>query len=158
MDSLVPDWIQKKKAEQDRKAASDQTSALEKALSDKTIQADGPAYWKQLQKDLQITLEALAALNITGHISKVPPLPGHNEGIQIHVAVPNRNGQQYLNLYYANGGPEIERYPISEIGTSRMPFGVVRGNVVLYGMRDPLTPEQAAQFFIEPMVEALQKL
>jgi len=32
----------------------------------------------------------------------------------------------------------------------------VRGNVVLYEMLDPMTPEQAAQSLIEPMVEALQ--
>jgi hypothetical protein len=154
-DSNVPDWIKNIKAEQDRKTNSEHTAALEAALTEKTIQADGPAYWKQFLSELQITVEGLKLIDVSALISAVP-MP-QEEGVQINVALPDRSRQEYVNLYYKNGGPGITRYPVATNTIGRMPFGVVRGNVVLFGRRDPLTAEEAARFFIEPMVEALKK-
>src|ERR1035438_2392274 len=101
-DSIIPDWIKKIKAEEDRKIVREHTAALEAALIEKTIQADGPAYWKQLLKELHVAVEGLKLLGIAGSISTIQERD--EEGVQVKLLLSSHpDRQDFVNLFYNSG-------------------------------------------------------
>jgi hypothetical protein len=154
-DSIVPNWIKELEASDLLKATADNASALDSALMDKTIQADGPAYWKQLQKELHIAVEGLKRIGISGAISDAFAV--QRKGIQVKIyrtEQPSRQG--FFNLFYNDGEVGIWRYPATPEGVSKFPFDVINGSVVLFGDGDALNPERAARLILEPIVKSIK--
>jgi hypothetical protein len=154
-DSIVPNWIKEIEASDRLKATAENASALEDVLTEKTIQTDGPTYWKQLQKELHIAVEGLKRIGISGAISVAFAV--QQKGIQVKLYRTDRPARQdYVNLFYNDGEAGIWRYPATPEGVSKFPFDVIHGNVVLFGDADALNPEQAVRFILEPMVKSIK--
>ncbi len=154
-DTVVPKWIRELEVEHNRLSAESRAKSLDAALTDKIIRADGPTYWRQLQKELYIAVEALERLGITGAV-----LDAYNvneKGVQVKIRLVNRPTRQaYVNLFYNEGESAIRRYPTSADGASQYPFDVQDGSIALFGDMDTLNPESAARFILEPMVKSLK--
>lgn len=154
-DSIVPAWIKEIEAAEGLKSVTERANALDAVLTEKMIKADGPVYWRHLQKELHIAAEGLNRIGIIGRLSDAFAV--QEKGIQVKLYRADRPSRQgYVNLFYNDGEIGIRRYPATSEGVSGFPFDVVNGVIVLYGEGDALNPEQAARFILEPMVKAIK--
>src|ERR1700740_2124604 len=98
-DSLVPDWIKSIKQQQNQEAARAEAAAKEQLLIAKTIQADGPEFWKSLIKELRINTDRLPEIGIRAELSELAP--GREDGYQIRLTkVGAFPAQTYTNVFY----------------------------------------------------------
>jgi len=151
-DSITPDWIKEIEAAEAVHTAAARATVAEDSLRAKTIQADGPAYWRLLQKELYIAVEGLKRVGITGVIEDAFAVK--EKGIQVRIQRTDRPSKQaFVKLFYTDGDPGIQRYPATAEGVSALLFDVHNDTMALYGDGDALTPEAAARFILEPMVK-----
>lgn len=86
-DSMVPDFIKRRRDEK-RKEEEQKTFETQKALAAQLlIETRGPQYWQSFKEKLQIAVESLSALNLTGSFSS--PL-GDLKHIHIEVTRPSQ--------------------------------------------------------------------
>ena len=151
-DSIVPDWIRRIEAENDQKATADRAAG---AATGNTIESGGPAYWRQLLNEFQVTVEHLKAIGMSGSVSMFPP-SGAYETVEISITWFSGYARQVsIQLGYRPGGAEILRHPSSWYG-GPLKLCMVNGRVALLA-NGALNPQKAVRFIIEKMVEDLRK-
>jgi hypothetical protein len=116
---------------------------------------DGPSFWKQLIKELQITVDNLPLIGLTGTVSSVGSAA--EEGYQIAVSRPTVfPAMTYTNVFYKPGGPIVRLHPLDE-SSSNLIFGIADDKVSLWSGASAMTPEKAAEFIVEPMAVRLKQ-
>src|ERR1700722_6940979 len=154
-DPLIPKWIRKIKAQDDLTAAKIDGNTQRQLSALKTVQTDGPVFWKQLLKELKIATEGLALIELRGSLANIETAPAREEEAR-HVAVSISavlSKQTYTNVFYKPGGPYIRCYPQEgEPVNFRLCLyeGTVR--VLAADGRTPLDAELCAQAIVQPMV------
>ena len=151
---LVPGWIKKIKGQQDSDAATAKFEAKQTALLSETIEADGPAFWAQLLKQIEITL---GSLDIIGLCAQTTPIGGSEEGHQIIIlGGSSLRGQVFTNLFYGGPGTRFIGCHPNDAPPYNLEFCLgVLGLMVLENGGSPMSAEEAAQHIIEPMVKRL---
>jgi hypothetical protein len=152
--ALVPDWIKKIKAQQDRDAAIAQATAQRQALLTKTIKADGPDFWRDLLKELHVIIDSLPLIGLRAQMADIPSGTSE-EGQEITVfnyAV--LDGQTCTNIFYGSGARAIRCHP-QNAADYRLEFclnGKLELSVTVIA-RGPMTAAEAARCIVEPMAE-----
>jgi hypothetical protein len=109
-DPPIPSWIKKIKEEKEQDATRAEYEAQHAALAAKTIEADGPAFWKQLLEELEITVHSLPAIGVSASMSDLSKQT--EEGCQISVARESAfPAIAYVNVFYAPGSNSIRCHP-----------------------------------------------
>jgi hypothetical protein len=154
-DPLIPKWIRKIKAQDDLTAAKIDGNVQRHLLALKTVQADGPTFWKQLLKELKIAVNGLALIELRGSLANIETaLPNDEEAWHIAISVSALLPKQtYTNVLYKPGGPYIRCH--TQDGESvnlRLCLyeGAVR--VLAADGRTPMDAELCAQAIVQPMV------
>jgi hypothetical protein len=116
-------------------------------LAAKTIQADGPQFWKQLCKDLKIAIDNLPLIGVQATLSDVPG------GLQIRMHTESLMPRQtYTNLSY--NGTEIHFHTMEDISFS-WSLCVSGGEVMLNADGCLVSGEAAAQSILEPILKRI---
>lgn len=157
-DSLVPDWIRKIQHEQDQAASKKEADADRVLLLAKTIQADGPLFWRVLLKELQITVDALPKIGVCGNLTSANAHEG--EAYRISVSVKSAlAAQAYTDLFYGGGDSKSIFCRSSEEDSLgfNLQFCLHRDQLMVQNEAAdrPMLAEQAAKFVVEPMVRQL---
>jgi hypothetical protein len=157
-DSLVPDWIRKIQHEQDQAAIKKGADADRSLLLAKTIQADGPLFWKGLLKELQLTVDGLPKIGVHGELKGINSQEG--EAYRISVTLKSAlAAQAYTDLFY--GGADSKSIfcrPSDEDSFGfNLQFCVYMDRLMVQNEAAdrPMLPERAARFIVEPIVQRL---
>ena len=153
-EALVPDWIKRIKEQRDMDSVTAQVIAQQQALLAKTIEADGPTFWRDFLKDLQITVDSLDFIGLRAQMTEVTS--GTSEdGQQILVFNPALLARQtHTNIFYGAGATAIRCHP-QDKPSYRMEFCLNGRNelAVSVGARGPMTATEATQYVVEPMAK-----
>jgi len=155
-DSLVPTWIKNIKAQREAEENRSQVASQRYALASKILLTDGPAFWKQFLKDLQITVDSLPLIGLRASMAD---LGGKSPRESVQISIVRESllpAQLYTNLYYDAPGSNIRCFP--QVGSSfELQFGFY-GDRLMVSCDDsgPMNPEQAAEYIIHAMVEKIE--
>jgi len=94
-DSLIPEWIKNIRDQDELKTAKADANMQRQLLAKKTIETDGPAFWKQLLKELELQTRALAI---------IPRLRGSLAGIE--TAIPTGEEARHVAIFYSGLVPQ----------------------------------------------------
>jgi|HubBroStandDraft_4_1064222.scaffolds.fasta_scaffold128388_2 hypothetical protein len=152
---LIPKWIRKIKAQDDLTAAKIDGNTQRQLLALKTVQADGPVFWKQLLKELKIATDGLALIELQGSLANIETALSHDEEAR-HVAVSFSAllpKQTYTNVFYKPGGSSIRCCP-QEGEPVNLRLCLYEGTVRVLAAdgRTPMDAELCAQSIVQPMV------
>ena len=154
-DPLIPKWIRKIKAQDDLTAAKIDGNVQRHLLAQKTVQADGPAFWKQLLKELKIATDGLALIELRGSLANIETaLPGDEEARHIAISIEALLPKQtYTNVFYKPGGSYI-RCHTQEGESINLRLCLYDGAVRALAAdgRTPMDAELCAQAIVQPMV------
>ena len=157
MEELVPDWIKQIKNEDEIRNAISDAQKQRDAAGRAIIRAEGPAFWKQLLKELKVCVDGLEVLKLRG----VLDIRGDVRAEQCcRVSVARKAiipSQTYADLIYSQGAEHIRCYAPE----GPLPFLdlCVYDDKVMTVCDDRLTPmdaEQACQFVVERMVRMVR--
>jgi hypothetical protein len=151
-EARIPAWI--KKLQQEHALADARRDAARKqAVEDSLLlQQEGPKFWSQLQQSLDIAVDSLPVLKLSGSISHF------SEGIRVEVV--------YYHLIPVRTYTDISYDPTSAVvrcstmngGICQLYLCVANNNeiVACSELDGPsMDPEQASEFIIRPMVDAV---
>jgi len=143
------------KRQEDQKAAEDEADKLRSALATRIIQSEGPVFWKQLIKELQITVDSLPHIGLKGTVSDIGS--EIEEGYQVSVVRSTLYpDSRYINLFYKPGSNMVRMHP-QEGGSGNLVFGMVdEDQLRLWYEARPMTPEKAAAAIVEPIAMRLK--
>ncbi|SRR5581483_1506439 len=157
--TVTPEWIKKiKDAEELAKAQSD-AERQRQLVASLVIGKHGPLFWKQLLKELQITVEALPQIGVRGLLSITGDI-NSEACCQVHITreglIPSLT---YMNLFYSKRNLAVVRcHPMQ--GQSFTLSFVVHGENTVFLVADgayaPMDAEQTAQFITEGMVRLVR--
>jgi hypothetical protein len=151
-ETRIPAWI--KKLQQEHALADARRDAARKqAVEDSLLlQQEGPKFWNQLQQSLDIAVDSLPVLKLSGSISHF------SEGIRIEVVyyhlVPVRT---YTDISY-DPTSAVVRCSTMNGGICQLYLCVADDNeiVAVSEIDGPsMNPEQAAEIIVRPMVDAV---
>jgi hypothetical protein len=152
---LIPKWIRKIKAQDDLTAAKIDGNAQRQLLAQTTVQADGPAFWKQLLKELKLATDGLALIELHGSLANFETVLSSDEearhiAISISALLPK---QTYTNVFYKPGGSYI-RCHTQEGESVNLRLCLYEGTVRALAAdgRTPMDAELCAQAIVQPMV------
>jgi hypothetical protein len=158
VDLLIPNWIKEVKSELDERERQRNVRLLESALLQKTIMVDGPKFWRDLLKELLVTVDALSNLALCGALTEIPGDPPHYE-----VAVASGGRRTFTNVFFGDGQDapvtRIRCHP-SDASAFDLKFALHRdsvfGSIELRAIGRDLrliSAERAAQEIVEPMAK-----
>jgi hypothetical protein len=154
-DGLIPKWIRKIKAQDDLTAAKIEGNTQRQLLALRSVQADGPAFWKQLLKELKIATDSLGLIELQGSLGTVgTALSGDEDARHIVVSLSALLPKQtYTNVFYKPGGSFI-RCHTPEGGSVNLRLCLYEGSVRVLAAdgRTPMDAELCAQAIVQPMV------
>ena len=146
---LAPDWVRKLKASQNTQETGPATDAQVEAAD--FAAAKGPAFWKQLVKELAYAVDELPALNLQGKLSRHGN-PDGQEWCQILVA---RRAVVPINtrtdVFYRNGDRIIWWRPAGKQALA-LPFVVCDDGKIGVTATDgfaPMDPVKTAQAIMQ---------
>lgn len=156
-DHIVPGWIKEIQERRARDSARTQYEAQQSVLAAKMIHADGPEFWKQLLKELSVTVDSLHLIGMRASISDLGPKYG---GCRISVSRDSTfPGHTYIDLFYDGLGsnPNHIRCQPLRLKPFDLRFCVSNDQVMVQDedSNAPMSPERAARHIIEPLVEEL---
>jgi hypothetical protein len=158
-DPHIPKWIKKIKAQDDLTAAKIDGNTHGQLLALKTVHADGPAFWKQLLKELKIATDGLALIALRGSLANIEtPLPSDEEAWHIAISVSALLPKQtYTNVLYKPGGSYI-RCHTQEGESINLRLCLYDGAVRALAAdgRKPMDAELCAQAIVQPMVAKIR--
>ena len=164
-DELIPDWIKSIKNSDDAVKGRERSTQAQDLVAELTVQKEGPKFWKQLCKDLEISAHALSKIGITAtctclseeknKVLRNNPLPQHGVRIEMktgslrfkvdHVIIWYTEGTYYLSLYRR------------EDEEKRIPLGLNEsGEVCALIGNDMLDSEQTTEAILRPLVNYLR--
>jgi len=154
-DSVKPEWMRKKQAEQEATARAEDLRQQRIIAAALLIDRDGQKFWKELKEKLAIAVEFLPDLKLSGSISPV----GDN-AIRILVNKPGPFANQaYTDLFYNSEAKEI-RCGILNGGMYSLGLCVVtdENRVAVISSRQPgaMDSEAAAQHIMVKMIDSVE--
>jgi hypothetical protein len=156
-DSLIPDWIRQIKQSEDEATEATRSASKDAALAANVIQAKGPAFWRELLKELQITVDSLPAINLRATMSTISAKP---EAVQVQITRESVFPMQlYINLFYDSPGAAVIRCVPQDENAYTLQFGVTGSDtLVLHGVgHGPMSPAEAAAAIIQPIVSRVRR-
>jgi|SRR5208282_4932346 len=154
-DSVRPEWMKKKQAEQESAARAEDLRQQRIVAAALLIDRDGQKFWKELKEKLAIAVEFLPDLKLAGLIS-----PTGDDALRILINKPGVFANQtYTDLFYNREAKEI-RCGILNGGMYSLGFCVVtdenRVTVISSRQSGVMDPEAAAQYIMENMIHYIE--
>lgn len=153
-----PEWI--RKIEQEEEAKKQEVARIE---------AEGPRFWKQLLKKLEIAAAACKHIGVRASVSNIGGSPNTSteEAWHVLVAAGSRSpAPTYTNLFYRNGGAAIRCHTLEGRAFTldfrldpQGTLGVIASDPevsVIAGV-STMGPKDAAQFILQPMVRRVKQ-
>jgi len=155
---LMPDWIKQIKAEDDLSNARNDAERDRHRAAEVTVIANGPDFWKQLLKELKITVDNLDAIRCRGSLTIMGD-PRVEQTCRVLVArksiIPN---QTYTDLFYSLGSMAIRCMsmdgPLPNLSFCVCPKKGV--SLVSDEHLSPMNTEEAAQLIVQRMVNMVR--
>ena len=151
-DSIIPEWVKQKRASLDAAEANATLARQTALLEEKIIEADGPGFWKQLLKELYITLASLSEIHLRGSLNDIG---GKHPAESIQVYVSKKAHQAYTNLFYDGPGSRAIRC-VRDVGD---PFVlrlcVLNDKLLLIGDGQRFDAEAAANYIVQDAISQI---
>ncbi len=153
-DSLMPEWMKKKKVEQESASVQEEASQQRVVtFASLLIKKDGRKFWRELQEKLGISVRFLPALGLTGSTS---PL---GNGVRVSVSCPGVLPiKTYTDLFLTQEVGGIRCSGLN-IGAYTLQFRVTPDNCVAVlssrGGRDLMNPEEACEHVMKLMIDLI---
>jgi acyl-CoA hydrolase len=169
-DALIPEWIKKIRQEEEAKKSREEANQQRAALLSAKIAAQGPGFWKQLVKGLEITAPECKHIGIRASVSNIGGLhntTGAEEACRVSVMVGLPFPQQtHTDLSYRKGDSAIKCHTFEDkvftLDFCLDPQGVcaiIASDPELFPIAAavPTRPEDAAQFIFQAMVQRVKQ-
>lgn len=153
-DSLMPEWMKKKKAEQESASVKEEARQQRAVTFDSLlIKRDSRKFWKELQQKLEIAVRFLPELGLTGSTS---PL---GDGVRVAVSCPGVLPiQTHTDLFWTQEVGGIRCSGLN-IGFYILQFRVTPDKRVAVlssrGGSDLMNPEQACEHVMQVMMDLI---
>jgi hypothetical protein len=150
---IVPDWIKKIKADDEKKDLIAEKEAWRRLAGEKAIKADGPEFWKQLLKELKITVDGLASIEIQASVADCGSKLSSEESYRITLTAGSFFPRHiYIDLFYSPGAPHIRCCLLGGNPFSLNLYWTDEGRIALFYDGRMLNPADAAQAIVNPLV------
>jgi hypothetical protein len=152
-DSLMPEWMKKKKAEQESASAKEETRQQRTVTASLLIERDGPNFWKELQEKLEIGVQFLPQLGFTGSTTTF------GGGVRVSVSSPGVFANQtYTDLFWTHELGGIRCSGLN-IGAYTLQFRITPDNrVAVLSSRsgyDLMNPYDACEYVMKLMIDLI---
>lgn len=152
-DSMMPDWMKKKKEQEDLASAKEEARRQRDLAVSNLIELKSPEFWKRLKEQLAIAVEFLPGLNLSGQITdavgsvRVSMSKAGVFANQTYTDLALHPG--HIHCTTLNGGV----YDLNFAGYSDTEICVIEGNTYT----PPLNPEEAAKLILEKMMAIIRR-
>jgi len=153
-DSLMPDWIKRIKDEEAAKASKRELDRQRQIAAEKTLQSDGPEFWKSVMQELKLASDSLSQIGIRANFSEIGGQGEHGCRIELAAGFPNVNPAD-VNAFYRSD--HIACYSFGGMDDYSIKLSVNHsGQIVGVISTQPLSAPQIAQKILEPLVAAVR--
>jgi hypothetical protein len=160
-DSLIPDWMKSIKKQQEDAANEEERDQLYVALSDSVGRSEGPKFWQQFMKELELQIQAANQMwkeyGLVANAMQTPETHSENKlRINITTMKPRQKAAS-CHVAYLPGEPFIKWYPAAG-ARQEFPFAV--GSDGSFGVNSnesshDITPEGMVNIILQPMIRDL---
>ena len=130
-----------------------ETRVLKEQLLNLRVQTEGPELWKQLIKELQINVDSLTQIGLSGSLSdnSHPSDDSYRVTVRRMTTFPS---ETFTDLFYKPGDPMV-RVCFMDGRSTKLTFGTLNGDKMVLWWEGPVNLEKAARFIVEPMARSL---
>jgi len=158
--TTVPEWIMRKKAENDLTKARAEAESERLSAASKAIKLGIPDFLKQLLKELEANVNGLTLIDYVATMSAPAGDIRHEQHRRIEIRrksiIPTST---YTDIYYSESAPYIRCCPLHS-KSYRLDFCLSEGIQITLIAEDqtiPMGPERVAAHIIKKMVSFLER-
>lgn len=153
-DQLAPEWVKRIKQADHNEAARRELENQRRVAAEKTLKADGPAFWTSVVQELKRTSDSLSEIGIRSTFSEIGGQGERGCRIELAAGFP-RVSLADVNVFYR--GDHLSCHAFGGLEVYSIEIAVNHGGQIVgtHGS-SVLGAEQIAQRIVEPLVGAVR--